>query len=318
MSLRQRLLKKSAAALARPKQPQNIPAEHVTQPTAAAAPSRITHEANHSTVNSTQTLQQQIQNAHLYQIHPPAADALPPGTRNSRQLLDYLHAQTANTSLRTKAADYHYNTTGSSLQSSYFGCLLHTLAISRCYGVASPQINVNRRVLIANFKAGQDESTFEGMQRYVTNELLTAYQQASTQSSMHGAIEASPTDVQSTQTNQHASHRKLQPFRPTICINPQILRRSRTSSTNVPEGCLSIPHYLTYHLPRASAIEVEYTTVAGDRVQRTLSGLDARTFQHEYDHLNGRLFIDYLKADRHLKLYNTQTGQLSSLNAADR
>jgi peptide deformylase len=47
-------------------------------------------------------------------------------------------------------------------------------------------------------------------------------------------------------------------------------------------------------LARATEIKVRYFDQEGKGRMLTLEGLEARVFQHEFDHLNGRLFIDYL------------------------
>lgn len=75
-----------------------------------------------------------------------------------------------------------------------------------------------------------------------------------------------------------------------VVINPQILEYTGQKLTDV-EGCLSVPE-LQAMIVRYSEIEVAYTTIEDNRVQVHLSGLPARIFQHEFDHLDGRLLID--------------------------
>lgn len=81
------------------------------------------------------------------------------------------------------------------------------------------------------------------------------------------------------------------PFRG-VFLNPQILH---TTPTCVPheEGCLSLPG-LRERIYRPAAITVRYYDEAGQLQEKTLTGIVARIFQHEYDHLLGQLFIDYL------------------------
>lgn len=57
------------------------------------------------------------------------------------------------------------------------------------------------------------------------------------------------------------------------------------------EGCLSIPH-LTANVRRATRIEVEASTPAGDPVAVESEGFEARCLLHEIDHLDGLLFLD--------------------------
>ncbi len=81
---------------------------------------------------------------------------------------------------------------------------------------------------------------------------------------------------------------------PTAMINPRILDRSGELVAGW-EGCLSVPGVRGL-VPRDRAIEVEYYTRAGERVQQELTGFIARIFQHELDHLDGILFPDRVQA----------------------
>ena len=74
-------------------------------------------------------------------------------------------------------------------------------------------------------------------------------------------------------------------------VNPRILRSEGTVPSE--EGCLSIPG-LTETIERAAEVEVEYQDRHGERHRVTGTELLSRALQHEIDHLNGILFIDYL------------------------
>lgn len=58
------------------------------------------------------------------------------------------------------------------------------------------------------------------------------------------------------------------------------------------EGCLSIPKKWLY-VPRFKRIKVSYQNLAGNALEREIEGYEARLFQHECDHLEGKLIIDY-------------------------
>jgi peptide deformylase len=79
-----------------------------------------------------------------------------------------------------------------------------------------------------------------------------------------------------------------------VVINPQILRRSRSRYVDW-EACLSVPDHAAL-VSRPSRISVTYETLDGEEVQRTLSGNDARVFQHEVDHLDGVLYTSRMIA----------------------
>lgn len=80
---------------------------------------------------------------------------------------------------------------------------------------------------------------------------------------------------------------ELAPF---AVINPEIISVSGEMVTGW-EGCLSIPG-LRGLVPRHKALKVKYTDISGREVNTELTGFVARIFQHEYDHLNGILFLD--------------------------
>jgi peptide deformylase len=86
---------------------------------------------------------------------------------------------------------------------------------------------------------------------------------------------------------------------PMVLVNPEILWSSEEKRT-YEEGCLSIPEYYE-EVERPDRIRFRYTTLAGETVEQEADGLMATCVQHEIDHLNGVLFIDYLsklKRDR--------------------
>ena len=77
-----------------------------------------------------------------------------------------------------------------------------------------------------------------------------------------------------------------------VVINPAWRPAGEEMKTFM-EGCLSIPGLLA-SVPRHRIIEAEWTAVDGSLRKETLRGWPARIFQHESDHLDGRLYIDYL------------------------
>lgn len=79
---------------------------------------------------------------------------------------------------------------------------------------------------------------------------------------------------------------------PVVMINPEIVWKSEEISI-MEEGCLSIPQqYAEVERPRS--VRVSYINLEGDRVEMVGEDLASHCIQHELDHLNGVLFIDYL------------------------
>jgi len=74
-------------------------------------------------------------------------------------------------------------------------------------------------------------------------------------------------------------------------INPKIIKGS--GSDVMEEGCLSIPRVLV-EVKRPKTVWVEFTDQENRQVKAQLTGLTAKVFQHEYDHLHGKLILDYL------------------------
>lgn len=85
---------------------------------------------------------------------------------------------------------------------------------------------------------------------------------------------------------------------PTAMINPQLVSHSGEVVKDW-EGCLSVPG-IRGLVPRYRRIEVEYTTRSGEQTRQELSDFVARIFQHEYDHLNGMVFLDRLESVRNI------------------
>ena len=77
-----------------------------------------------------------------------------------------------------------------------------------------------------------------------------------------------------------------------ILLNPQIIWQSEAREA-FEEGCLSIPD-IREKIIRSQSVRVKFTLLDGKQVERDFDGLWAICIQHEIDHLNGKLFIDYL------------------------
>lgn len=77
-----------------------------------------------------------------------------------------------------------------------------------------------------------------------------------------------------------------------VLINPVLKVDTSVALTNYEEGCLSIPNILI-EVPRHEKVFVSYFDVAWRFHEDEWAGLPARILQHEYDHLQGTLHIDY-------------------------
>jgi peptide deformylase len=94
------------------------------------------------------------------------------------------------------------------------------------------------------------------------------------------------------------------PKDPRVFINPELVWKSDDQAT-YEEGCLSIPEFYE-EVTRPSLVRVKYLDLDGKEQEIEANGLLATCLQHEIDHLNGILFIDYiskLKRDRVVKKF---------------
>lgn len=85
--------------------------------------------------------------------------------------------------------------------------------------------------------------------------------------------------------NNHAD--RAEPF---AMFNPRVISKSETLQTAA-EGCLSFPE-LWLGVSRPNTVESEYFDKHGNACTITLTGIDARCFLHEIDHLNGVVFTE--------------------------
>ncbi len=100
---------------------------------------------------------------------------------------------------------------------------------------------------------------------------------AATQVNIHKRLFVA--DVSADQTEPHAF------------INPEIIEKDGVIVTA--EGCLSVPGYYE-EVQRAEHIRVRFLNRDGEQIEMEAEGLLAVCIQHEVDHLDGKLFVDYL------------------------
>lgn len=80
--------------------------------------------------------------------------------------------------------------------------------------------------------------------------------------------------------------------------NPEIVKR--TGTRRVPEGCLSVPGYRA-EVPRSVTVVAKGRDPEGHEVRYKATDLLAQAFEHEIDHINATLYIDYLESPEQLR-----------------
>lgn len=96
-----------------------------------------------------------------------------------------------------------------------------------------------------------------------------------------------------------------------ILINPELLEKS--GETGIEEGCLSIPEQRAL-IPRAEFVKIRALDRFGKSFELAADGLLAICIQHEMDHLEGKLFVDYLSAMKRQRI-RQKVEKLDRLNA---
>lgn len=92
---------------------------------------------------------------------------------------------------------------------------------------------------------------------------------------------------------------------PQVFINPEIIKKSKESLTDF-EGCLSAPGKRG-EVKRYIRITLKYQDEKGEEIVKTFYNLAARCIQHEMDHLEGKLCIDYEKGNYNRDKHKSQT-----------
>ena len=90
-------------------------------------------------------------------------------------------------------------------------------------------------------------------------------------------------------------------------INPEIVRRSGERLVN--EGCLSVPGYIG-EIKRAESVRIKGRDQNGKQIRIKANELLAQALEHEIDHLNGVLYIDYLESMDNLRKIEPEEAQL--------
>ncbi len=86
---------------------------------------------------------------------------------------------------------------------------------------------------------------------------------------------------------------KEDPNAPIVLINPEIIHKEGRHTQS--EGCLSIPEFRE-NVSRAKVVTIRAQDLTGKVFEKTGDDLLARAFQHETDHLNGKLYISHISA----------------------
>ena len=99
---------------------------------------------------------------------------------------------------------------------------------------------------------------------------------------------------------------------PMYFVNP-IIKNKNSNHSTYEEGCLSVPNQFA-EINRPSTCEVEYLDYNGNKKILKASGLLATCIQHEMDHLEGILFIDYLSKLKKMMIVKKLSKQKNKVN----
>ena len=133
--------------------------------------------------------------------------------------------------------------------------MTETLPVAKGIGLAAPQVGHSIRMVLIDVSGGSPNAPLP----------------------WEGAAERLPED-------------ELVAPPPFFLVNPEIVKREGTAG--LAEGCLSVPG-LRVEIPRSAVIDVKAQTLDGKSVQFTADDLLAIVIQHEMDHLDGKLIVDW-------------------------
>ena len=139
--------------------------------------------------------------------------------------------------------------------------LLDTYKEVPCAGIAANQIGYNKKIFIG---MKEDEPDTEEQYKELRKENNKKHQEES--------------------RNPNANNFEFY-------INPQIDQTYKKSIQEEEEGCLSIPE-IRLIAERFDKIKVRYYDINGKKIKKTLKGFLSRLFQHELDHLEGKLMVE--------------------------
>jgi len=145
--------------------------------------------------------------------------------------------------------------------------MIATMKKAKGVGIAAPQVDVGLRLFIV----APEPSVRYG--RWDPRKYREAFSAALSHAT--GTVDEGP---------------KAPKMPPVAMINPVLVSHSRKMIADW-EGCLSIPG-LRARVPRYQTIEIEFTDRGGRRLRGKLTGFVARIFQHEFDHINGHVYVD--------------------------
>jgi len=111
-------------------------------------------------------------------------------------------------------------------------------------------------------------------------------------------LAATQVDVHKRLLVADVSTEKTEPY---VLINPKLLEKDGLIVTE--EGCLSVPGYYE-EVERAEHIRVSFLNRDGEEIEMEAEGVLAVCFQHEMDHLEGKLFVDYLSEVKRQRIRN--------------
>ena len=154
-----------------------------------------------------------------------------------------------------------------------FDDMLETMKLANGIGLAAPQIGILQKLVVIDFRYST---------RYPKDDLRTAEQE----------LEGIEDSANAPRADGDDDKEREEPPATLFLANPEIVYRSEELNV-YSEGCLSIPQVFE-DVTRPKQVKVRYWDYNGKEQEISADGLLATCLQHEWDHLHGKLFIDYL------------------------
>lgn len=156
--------------------------------------------------------------------------------------------------------------------------MLHTLLNTNGIGLASPQVGINKRIIVLS--NGDTDIDYKN-EDYV-NDVIHKINSTDDLNEIENII-----------------------YNIDYLINPVIIKSS-DNKISINEGCLSVPDIVSNIIKRPESVIVEFKTISNNIQQQTFNNVGSICIQHEIDHLNGKLFfmnLNFLHRTKLMKKY---------------
>ncbi len=181
-------------------------------------------------------------------------------------------------SLLDVSSDVNYNTDNIKEIAIHIVNMLHTLLNTNGIGLASPQVGINKRIIVLT----NNDTDIDYKNENYVNEVIYKINNTDDLNEIENLL-----------------------YNIDYLINPVIIKSS-DNKISINEGCLSVPDIVSNIIKRPDSVIVEFKTITNKIQQQIFNNVGSVCVQHEIDHLNGKLFfmnLNFLHKTKLMKKY---------------